>query len=256
MKSLFAFFKKEGLESLRSGKIAILVILFILLGIVGPAFAKLTPWMLKMMEDSLAEMGLIVTEVQVNALTSWTQFFKNIPVGCIVFACMYSGIFTREYQSGTLILMVTKGLSRCKVVFAKFALLFLFWTFCYWLCFAVTYGYNEYFWDNGIASNLPCAVSFWWLFGVWIISMIVLFSVIFGNNTGVLLGTGGMVLTSYIAGLFPKIKEFMPTMLMDAMPLLSGVTEVEDYRKAVFVTVILCVLFVGVSIPLINKKYI
>ena len=52
--------------------------------------------MLETLSDSLAEQGMMVTEVTVNALTSWTQFFKNIPIALIVFVFLYSGIFTKE----------------------------------------------------------------------------------------------------------------------------------------------------------------
>ncbi|MFQ9452155.1 MAG: ABC transporter permease [[Ruminococcus] lactaris] len=114
-------------------------------GIMNPAIAKLTPWMLETLSDSLAEQGMMVTEVTVNALTSWTQFFKNIPIALIVFVFLYSGIFTKEYETNTLILILTKGLSRYKVVFAKFFVMFTMWTIGYLLCFAVTYGYNAFF---------------------------------------------------------------------------------------------------------------
>lgn len=53
MKSLLAFMKKEWMEQVRSGRLLILVIIFILLGIMNPAVAKLTPWLLEMMADSL-----------------------------------------------------------------------------------------------------------------------------------------------------------------------------------------------------------
>ena len=45
MKSLLAFIHKEMLEQRRSGKLIILGILFIVLGIMSPAIAKLTPWL-------------------------------------------------------------------------------------------------------------------------------------------------------------------------------------------------------------------
>ena len=51
MKSLLAFMKKEWMEQVRSGRLLILVIIFILLGIMNPAVAKLTPWLLEMMAD-------------------------------------------------------------------------------------------------------------------------------------------------------------------------------------------------------------
>ena len=145
MKPLIAFMKKECLETVRTGKIIMLILLFVLFGIMNPAIAKLTPWMMEMMSDTIAESGLVVTDVQVDAMTSWTQFFKNIPVALIAFVLIFSDIFTKEYRTGTLLLVLTKGLSRYKVVLSKTLLLLLLWTAGYGLCFAITYGYNAYF---------------------------------------------------------------------------------------------------------------
>ena len=166
MRSFLAFFKKELMESARSGKLMILGILFFAFGVMNPAIAKLTPWLLDVLSESLAESGMTVTAVTVDALTSWTQFFKNIPMALIAFILLYSGIFTKEYESGTLILMLTKGLDRYKVVLAKALLMLSVWTGGYWLCFCVTYAYNVYFWDNGIAVGLMPAALHWWLFGI------------------------------------------------------------------------------------------
>lgn len=200
MKSFIAFLKKEVFECIRSGELTFFCILFLIFGIMNPAIAKLTPWMLETLSDSLAEQGMMVTEVTVNALTSWTQFFKNIPIALIVFVFLYSGIFTKEYETNTLILILTKGLSRYKVVFAKFFVMFTMWTIGYLLCFAVTYGYNAFFWDNSIAVGLLPAMVHWWLFGVWIIGLIVLFSVLVKSYTGVLLGTAAPDNMQYIRG--------------------------------------------------------
>ena len=82
----------------------ILVIIFILLGIMNPAVAKLTPWLIEMMADSLEASGMTVTAVTVSAMDSWVQFFKNAPMGLIAFILLESSIFTKEYQSGTLVL--------------------------------------------------------------------------------------------------------------------------------------------------------
>ena len=154
MKSLLAFMKKEWMEQVRSGRLLILVIIFILLGIMNPAVAKLTPWLLEMMADSLKASGMTVTAVTVSAMDSWVQFFKNAPMGLIAFILLESSIFTKEYHSGTLVLALTKGLDRHKVVISKAIILTLLWTVCYWFCFTITFGYNTYFWDNSIAQNL------------------------------------------------------------------------------------------------------
>ncbi|MBR4933213.1 MAG: ABC transporter permease subunit, partial [Clostridia bacterium] len=157
MKSLISFVKKEFLEQARSGRMMILFILFVLFGIMNPAVAKLTPWLLEVMSDSLAASGMIITEVTVTALDSWVQFFKNIPMALIVFVLIESSIFTKEYSSGTLVLSLTKGLERYKVVLAKATVMYSLWTAFYFICFGITYVYNAYFWDNSIAQSLTAS---------------------------------------------------------------------------------------------------
>ncbi len=254
MKSLLAFMKKEYLEAARTCKLIILILLFVLFGIMNPAIAKLTPWMMEMLSDTMAESGLIVTNIQVDAMTSWTQFFKNIPIALIAFVLIFSDIFTKEYKSGTLLLVLTKGLSRYNVVLAKTVLLLSLWTFGYGICFAITYGYNAYFWDNNIANNLFPSVAIWWLFGAWVICLIVLFSSLLQNNTGVSLCTGGTVLLAYLLGIIPKVTVYSPTMLMDTNSLLIGAEGIDAYIKAVVVAAALCIVCVAVSIPVMNKK--
>ena len=79
MKTLYAFTKKEIIDQLRSNKVLVLGIIFIIFGIMNPAIAKLTPWLFEKMSDSLAESGIQVSKITVDALMSWEQFFKNIP---------------------------------------------------------------------------------------------------------------------------------------------------------------------------------
>lgn len=78
MRQLIEFTRKEFVELMRTGKIWILLIIFALFGIMNPAIAKLTPWMMEMFSDSLEETGMILKEIHVDALTSWAQFYKNI----------------------------------------------------------------------------------------------------------------------------------------------------------------------------------
>ena len=73
MRSFVAFLKKELMESSRSGKTLFVLILSFAIGVMNPAIAKLTPWMLDLLSESLAENGMTVTQVTVNALTSWKQ---------------------------------------------------------------------------------------------------------------------------------------------------------------------------------------
>ena len=244
------------MEQLRSGRLWITLALFVLLGIMNPAVAKLTPWLLEVMADSLAESGMIVTDVKVSAMDSWVQFFKNMPIGLIAFVLLQGAIFTKEYSSGTLVLSLTKGLERYKVVISKAGILCAIWSLGYWLCFEITYLYNSYFWDNSVAQNLLLSVVCLWLFGVFVISLMTLFSTISASNTGVLLGTGIIILISYIVGLLPKANKYLPTRLMDGNFLIYGMTQSKEYIAAIIVTAIATAICFAISIPIFNKKHL
>ena len=254
MKTLIAFIKKEITEQIRQGKLMFIFILFVILGIMNPAIAKLTPWIYEMFEDSLSESGIVITAINVSAMDSWVQFFKNIPIGIIAFVLIESSIFTKEYSSGTLGLSLTKGLSRYKVVVAKSLILGVMWTLFYSMCFGITYGYNAYFWDNSVAKNLIFSVVCWWIFGLFIVSLTVVFSTVASSNSGVLGGVGAAVLVSYLVGLLPKISNYLPTFLTDGNSLIYGVREADEYVIAIIITVSLSVTCFILSIPIFNKK--
>ncbi|MBE6568143.1 MAG: ABC transporter permease [Ruminococcaceae bacterium] len=254
MKSLFAFVRKEFLEQIRSTRLFIVGALFILFGIMNPAIAKLTPWLLKTLSDSLTETGIIVTDVNVTALDSWVQFFKNMPIGLIAFILLQSTVFTKEYQSGTLVLSLTKGLERYKVVLSKFFALLLLWTLGYFLCFGITYAYNAYFWDNSIAQSLLLSVISWWLFGIFTLSLLTLFSTLSVSSVGVLIGTGAVILASYLIGLLPKIGKYMPTSLTSGSALIYGGSDAKSYTASIAITAVASLLCIALSIPVFNKK--
>lgn len=256
MKALIAFTKKEFTEQLRSGRLTVLGILFVLFGIMNPAVAKLTPWLLEMMSESLAESGMTVTVGTVSAMDSWVQFFKNIPMALIAFVLLEASVFTKEYQTGTLLLSLTKGLERWKVVLSKAVSLILLWSAGYWLCFGITYLYNAYFWDNSVAQNLALSALCGWLFGVFTVALVTLFSTLASTSSAVLLGTGGVVFASYAVGMLPKVSKYLPTRLTDGNSLIYGVAAAEDYTAALVITAAVSLLCFALSIPAFHRKQI
>ena len=100
------------------------------------------------------------------------------------------------------------------------------------------------------------AVMNQWLFGVWIIALTVLFSVLAKSSAGVLLGTGACAFAVYLISLLPKVKRFSPASLMNSAGLLTGAESAGDYKAAVIVTAAMCIAFIAVSIPIFNKKEI
>ena len=254
MRQLIAFTKKEFTEYIRTGKLWIMLIIFFMFGIMNPAIAKLTPWLYEVMSESMEEQGIVIASVQVDALTSWMQFYKNIFMAVLVLAVMLSGILTSEYQKGTLINMLTKGLARWKVIAAKSIAAMIVWSVCYWLCFGVTYGYNAYFWDNRTASYVGAGAGCIYLFGIFVIALLMLSSAVLRSSFSVLLMTGGVLIAAYLASLVPAISEYNPIRLMSAGNIVYSGGKPEEFIGAAIVTAILCVAGFMAAIFCFDKK--
>lgn len=248
------FMKKEWLELVRTGRLWVLLLVFVFVGIMNPALAKLTPWMMELMSDQLVGMGLTTGQVSINAMDSWTQFYKNMPLALIAFLLMWSGSFTGEYEKGTLICVITRGLSRSKILAAKVVVMAVCWTALYGLCYGITYGYNSWFWDNGVACHLLFGAVCYWLFGLWTVGLLALFSVFSKNSIQVALGVGSVALAVYGLSFFPALGRVLPVRLTAGMELLRGAWGLEAYYMSLAVT---CLLFTGcllLAIPCFQRK--
>ncbi|MGM9680783.1 MAG: ABC transporter permease subunit [Eubacteriales bacterium] len=256
MRQLVAFIKKEFTEQLRTGRLLLLCILFFLFGIMNPAIAKLIPALMELMSDSLAETGMIVTEVEVDALTSWTQFFKNLPMMLVIFLILYAPILSAECTKGTLINMVTKGLRRPWILLSKLILMDTLWTVGYFLCFALTYGYNSLYWDNGVTEHLVFPVLCLWLMGLWLISVIPLASAVTDSIPAILVCVGGVWLAAMLIGMLKGVGELSPIRLSEVSALLWQGSQMSDYLLCIPVTVLLIILHTGLAIILFRRKAI
>lgn len=254
MKAFMVFLKKEQLELFRTGKIWILGVIFLLFGLLNPLIAKLTPWLVEAMSEDLSELGMTVSKVSVNDLSSWTQFFKNAPMVLIIFLILFSGIITMEYQKGTLVLLLTKGIRSYMIFAAKTTILLTSWTAGYWCAVGITYGYNAYFWGNVVTKYIGFALFDYYIFGIWMITVLLFLSTILQSNTGVLLGTGVVFGIDFMGTMFPKIADYLPGKLTITTELLVGAAEPERYEKSIAVTVVLSVITLGIGYYFIEKK--
>lgn len=254
MRQLTAFIKKETLELLRSGRLVLLLLLFSLFGVMSPAIAKLTPWMMELMSEQIAETGMTVSVVKVDAMTAWTQFYKNMPMMLIVMVVMTGGIVVGELQKGTLIPIVTKGMKRRKILYAKAFVTAVMWTVGCLLCYAITYAYSAYFWDNAVASHLFFGAFCFWMFGLWMLTVIFPASALFHSAAVVILTVGAGFAISYAAGIIPALKPYSPAYLLQSLPLLMGENTVGDYTAALCVAAGLSVVNMAAAVWFFNKK--
>lgn len=255
MKQNIAFIKKEWTEYARTSKLTIFGILFVALGIMNPAIAKLTPALIEMFTSNSEEFsGMTIDVGEVNASSSWMQFYKNIPIGLFAVIIIFCGILQNEMVKGTLIAVITKGFARWKILTIKIFNVMVIWTIGYWVTYGITYFYNDYYWDNSIVKNVFLGALLYWIYGLFLISLIAFFSSIANSNTGVLLGIGMVYIAMSIVSIADKVKEFLPNKLSDAGLLNGG--KIEDYYVAIIVTLIISIVSVVAGCVIFSKKTI
>ena len=249
-----AYMKKEITEYVRTGRLVILGLVFMFFGILAPATAKLTPWLMEQLAGEMERSGFKVGEVTVTALSSWEQFFSNLSMALIVFVLIVGGTFAAEYKSGAFVFAVTRGLSRKKIVLAKALVLAGMWTLLYALCTGLTHFYTVYYWGSDDVNNLLFAETIPWLFGLWLICLFLLVAATFTTGSGALGGTAIAVFVIYLAGMVPKVSEYLPTRLLNGMPLLTCERVPVDYMASVIVTVVSGALFLAGAALIFRKK--
>lgn len=208
MKNTLILIKKEYLEYLRNHKLYILGAIFIIMGIMNPLIAKMTPWLV---EQFAGDIPIQIPEPTI--IDSWIQFFKNISqIALIIFIIMFNNCINHEIQQGTLINLLTKGLARQAVIVSKFISISLLWTILYLISAIITWGYNCYYF-TGTINNLMIALLCLWLFGIFIISLIILGNVLFKNNYGGLLTVGIFIIIGLFFNGFNILSDYNPIVL-------------------------------------------
>lgn len=252
MRAYFSFTKKEFTESLRTYKLAIMLAVFLLFGIMSPLFAKLTPELLK----SISIEGMVISAYEPTAMDSWAQFFKNVgQMGMIVLVIIFAGIMANEFSRGTLVNILTKGMKRHMVILSKFTVATVIWTLSYLLCLAVTYGYTAYFWEPAGLHHVFLAFFSPWVFGILLLTLLILGGTLFKTFSGSLLLCGGTVAVMSLLNIIPKVQKYNPIILFgDNTALLTDVKAAADVIPALAICAVLIILLIVASIVVFNKK--
>lgn len=230
MKAYCAFVKKEFLEYARTYKLLAAVVVFLLFGMLNPITAKIMPeFLASYMPD-----GMVITLSAPGPLDSWIQFYKNMTgMQLIIFVILFSGIIAGELSGGTLINMLTKGLSRRTVILAKFTSVSAVWTLSFFLCFGTTLGYTMYLLP-GELPNLFFAAFCMWLFGILLTAVMLLGGVLCANIYGTLLVTGGFVVSLMLLNFVPTLQKLNPCRLAaDNTALLTGAAEILEFAAPI-----------------------
>ena len=254
MRIFLSLLKKEAIEGARTKKTTSTLILFLFIGLISPLTAKLTPLILQ----SIATGNIDINVAPPSEIDSWTQFFKNISqIGMFGLAIILSTQMANEFQKGTLINLLSKGLPRYQVVLSKIFYNFILWFLAYFCSFILTYFYTKYFFGISFPiRNILMAALLPFIFGLFLISLEILAGVISGNVIGTLILTSAGIVIQLILSIRDEIVKYMPIALIGKpVNLIKGIGY-DDYYVPIIAGSILLILCIVISIAVINKKQI
>ncbi len=250
MSGYIAFVKKEFMENMKNYRFFILFAVFLIFGIMSAFLAKFTP---EILSAFAADMEMTSEPV---ALDAWKQFYKNISgVGFSAFIILYGSCLSGEYSKGTLVLMVTKGLSRKAVILAKYTVAAVLMTICYWASFTAAYGYTAFLWHDTGLFHVALAAFALWLAGFLYLSILMVGCVIFKQTFTSILFTGGIVAVISLLGIAGPIAKFNPFILTSKnVDLLYGEVVPSDFMIPALISVAMSILGLLIAMKLFNKK--
>lgn len=253
MRCYIAFLKKEYIEYSRNYKLFIMMLVFLLLGMMAPILTKMLPDILASSETE--GITIILDSQDITALVSFQQFYNNITMGLIALVLIFNTTLTEELRTGKLINILTKGMKRSTIIAAKFTSSLTIWTGAYTIAFFTTHVYNQYLFPNTTPKYTFSAGVFIWVFGVMLITFILLGSVILKGTSGGLFFTGLMSIIFMVLGFFPKFEKYNPSFLItENVNLLNETTTLRDFYLPLSITLLLIFISLIGTLLIFNKR--
>jgi len=254
MNQLLIMLQKEWTESIRTNKLIPFIIVLMILGIMSPLTALIMPDIIKSALPSAIKDFNIPKATYID---SYIQFFKNInQIGMIILVIMFSGVLTNELSRGTLLNLITKGLSRKYIILSKWMISTIIWTIAYIISALIQYCYTLYYFNNDGTYKLA-AYMMSWLFGVMLLSIIMFLSTLLKNNIAVMLGILLIVVLMFVLSMFKHAKDKLPLQLIQKnTDIMIEKISFEQMYTPIVITIIIIILSILLSIFRFNKAEI
>ena len=112
-----AFLRKELKAIFKTYRWWVIPLVFLIFALMSPPTAKLTPQIM----SSVMPKGMTIKLPEPTLVDAFAQWFKNISqMGLLAVILLTMGIVAEEKSSGTILLIVTKPVSRANVILSKF----------------------------------------------------------------------------------------------------------------------------------------
>jgi len=190
-----SFLNKEIRESVRTSRLPILLALFVFFAILSSLTARYMNEIL-----SLVSADIVITFPDPTLKDAWMQFFKNTGSLClIVYLIMMTGTVAQEKAKGSILLVLTKRVSRFNFLFSKFIGGVLQFTISYAASILVSGLYTQILFNGFAYDGLGMSLVLFWLMGVFFTAIAIFASVISKTSTtAALLGFAAYAILSIL----------------------------------------------------------
>ncbi|MBR1691724.1 MAG: ABC transporter permease [Lachnospiraceae bacterium] len=244
MTGFFAYLKKELWEQLMTMKAVIICILFFLLGIISPIGAKYAPEVI----SRLTKDSITIQMADPTYLDAFAQFFKNLSqLGVIIFVIVFGNVLSQELTKGSLIIPMSKGLSMKAVIHAKFIALVFYWTAALAVSFLSCAIYTRILFSEINLEGVAILLLGSWIFGVFLISLIIFSNILCRGGYISLLLIAGCVGVLFLLNLLPDVRDYLPLKLVGVDVASALINQDYSFSKSGAVTCMLIVAFLLIS---------
>lgn len=251
--SFTAFLKKEVMEAYKTPKGIILGILFLFFGILSPLSAK---YMNEIVAIAGQQQGISVTLPPSTYLDSYTQFFKNIYFMMIVVTILvFAGSVAEEKSRGTIVLVLTKCLSRQAFILGKLISAVMIFTISYIAAAAICIFYTALLFPEYMNSGIILALLLFWLYGFLMITLTILVSILSKSMTvAAVSGFGCFAFISAISAI-PYIDKFAPGILQGlSWELINNTKTPADALVPALITAVAGIAAVAAGLAIFRKQ--
>ncbi len=247
--SFTAFLKKELLEAYKTPKGFIIGILFLFFGILSPLTAR---YMNEIVTMAGQQQGMSIKLPPSTYLQSYEQFFKNIYfMMTVVTILVFAGSIAEEKSRGTIVLALTKCLSRQAFILGKLLSAVLIFSVSYIAASAICIFYTALMFPEFMNSGIIVALVLYWVFGFLMITLTLLVSILSRSVTvAAVSGFGCFAFISAISAI-PYIDKFSPGSLQGlSWALINNAKTPVDALIPAFITIAagLVAVYAGLAI--------
>jgi ABC-2 type transport system permease protein len=246
MEGFGVLLRKELREAVRSNRLLVVGVVFLLLGIISPVTAKYTPELLKLVGTS--QSGVQITVPPPTVADAIAQYLKNVAgTGILVALLLPMGMVAREKERGTAAFVLTKPVVRQAFLAAKLVALLALLLAGVALAAAATYFYTAILFAP-IALGGFVACSLLVLLSLLVYAMLTLLG---STLTSSQLAAAGVGLAAWVAisliGVIPRAAQFTPAGLLEPASALARGASPPHLVASVLANVALCAVVAALA---------